>query len=66
MKVKDLFDFNPEAEICFLGLDYLPIELDIYGWSSDDDTNSDSKSTTSELLLMFKKDNYTQNETQNN
>ena len=34
MKVKDLFDFNPEAEICFLGLDYLPIELDIYGWST--------------------------------
>ena len=66
MKVKDLFDFNPEAEICFLGLDYLPIELDIYGWSTGGSADSDSKSTTSELLLTFKKNNYKRNETKNN
>ena len=45
MKIKDLLQFNPEAELQLLGMDYIPIELSIYGWSSPD-TNEDTKNIT--------------------
>lgn len=51
MKVKDLLQFNPEAEIELLGTDYLGIPLTIYGWSSDD-TNEDTKLTTNCIHLI--------------
>ena len=51
MKIKDLLEFNPEAELRLLGTDYLPIELSIYGWSSTD-TNEDTKNITTEVLVI--------------
>ena len=51
MKIKDLLQFNPEAELQLLGMDYIPIELSIYGWSSPD-TNEDTKSITTEVHLI--------------
>ena len=32
MKVKDLFNFNPEAELKHLGKDHVARPLKIYGW----------------------------------
>lgn len=32
MKIKDLLEFNPEAELEYLGDDYVPKPLKIYGW----------------------------------
>lgn len=53
MKIKDLLRFNPEAELQLLGMDYIPIELSIYGWSSSDsDENTDATKDTSEVLLI--------------
>ena len=53
MKVKDLFKFNPEAEICLLGLDYTSIPLKIYGWSSNDcEESCDTKVDTNEIHLI--------------
>ena len=57
MKIKDLLEFNPEAELRLLGTDYLPIDLSIYGWSSTD-TTEDTKNITTEVLVIptgFKK-----------
>ena len=51
MKIKDLLEFNPEAELRLLGTDYLPIDLSIYGWSSTD-TNEDTKNITTEVLVI--------------
>ena len=51
MKIKDLLQFNPEAELRLLGTDYLPIDLSIYGWSSPD-TNEDTKGITTEVHLI--------------
>lgn len=51
MKIKDLLQFNPEAELQLLGTNYLPIELTIYGWSSGD-TDEDTKSITTEVLVI--------------
>lgn len=51
MKIKDLLQFNPEAELRLLGTDYLPIDLSIYGWSSDD-TEEDTKNITTEVLVI--------------
>ncbi len=51
MKIKDLLQFNPEAELQLLGMDYIPIELSIYGWSSPD-TNEDTKNITTEVHLI--------------
>ena len=51
MKIKDLLQFNPEAELRLLGTDYLPIDLSIYGWSSDD-TEEDTKEQTNEVLVI--------------
>ena len=51
MKIKDLLQFNPEAELRLLGTDYLPIDLSIYGWSSDD-TDEDTKNITTEVLVI--------------
>ena len=53
MKIKDLLEFNPEAELRLLGTDYLPIDLSIYGWSSTD-TNEDTKNITTEVLVIPK------------
>ena len=53
MKIKDLLRFNPEAELQLLGMDYIPIELSIYGWSSgDSDENTDTTKDTIEVLLI--------------
>ena len=51
MKIKDLLQFNPEAELRLLGTDYLAIDLSIYGWSSDD-TDEDTKNITTEVLVI--------------
>lgn len=51
MKIKDLLQFNPEAELRLLGTDYLPIDLLIYGWSSPD-TDEDTKNITTEVLVI--------------
>jgi len=51
MKIKDLLQFNPEAELRLLGTDYLPIDLSIYGWSSAD-TDEDTKNITTEVLVI--------------
>lgn len=51
MKIKDLLQFNPEAELRLFGTDYLPIDLSIYGWSSDD-TDEDTKNITTEVLVI--------------
>ena len=51
MKIKDLMEFNPEAELRLLGTDYLPIDLSIYGWSSTD-TTEDTKNITTEVLVI--------------
>ena len=51
MKIKDLLQFNPEAELRLLGTDYIPIDLSIYGWSSDD-TEEDTKGITTEVLVI--------------
>lgn len=51
MKIKDLLQFNPEAELRLLGTDYLPIDLSIYGWSSSD-TDEDTKNITTEVLVI--------------
>jgi hypothetical protein len=53
MKIKDLLKFNPEAELELLGTDYLPIELTIYGWSSDDcDDSVDTRCNTKTVHLI--------------
>lgn len=53
MKIKDLLRFNPEAELQLLGMDYIPIELSIYGWGSgDSDENTDTTKDTTEVLLI--------------
>lgn len=53
MKIKDLLQFNPEAELRLLGTDYIPIDLSIYGWSSDDcDESIDTKVITNEVLVI--------------
>lgn len=51
MKIKDLLQFNPEAELQLLGTDYIPIDLSIYGWSSPD-TDEDTKNITTEVLVI--------------
>ena len=51
MKIKDLLQFNSEAELRLLGTDYLAIDLSIYGWSSDD-TDEDTKNITTEVLVI--------------
>lgn len=51
MKIKDLLQFNPEAELQLLGMNYIPIELSIYGWSSPD-TDEDTKGITTEVHLI--------------
>lgn len=51
MKIKDLLQFNPEAELRLLGIDYIPIDLSIYGWSSPD-TDEDTKNSTIEVLVI--------------
>ena len=55
MKIKDLLRFNPEAELQLLGMDYIPIELSIYGWSyGDRSENTDNYKDTTEVLLIPK------------
>ena len=45
MKVKDLFGFNPEAELCIIDSDYVTKALAIYGWGGYD--GSDKENCTS-------------------
>ena len=53
MKIKDLLQFNPEAELQLLSTDYLPIELTVYGWSSGDcDGSVDTRCNTTEVHLI--------------
>jgi hypothetical protein len=57
MKIKDLIGFNPEAEISLLGLDYMEIPLDLYGWVTNDDSddpNNDTKLNTPCIHLVPK------------
>lgn len=55
MKVKDLMNINPEAEIKVIFADGTPYEgkLD-YGWSADDsDDNVDTKSIAKEVCIFL-------------
>ena len=53
MKVKDLLKFNPEADITLLGTNYIPIELEIYGWDSEDcSEDTDTKQLTKNICLI--------------
>ena len=52
MKVKELMDFNPEAEIRLLGPDGSTYEINIYGWESPDcDSLVNTKLVTKEVLI---------------
>ena len=50
MKVKDLFEFNPEAELCIIDDDYVAKPLAIYGWGGDD---GDDKEDCTDVTLKF-------------
>lgn len=50
MKVKDLLEFNPEAELCIIDDDYLAKPLAIYGWGGGD--GSDKEDCT-DVTLKF-------------
>ena len=56
MKIKDLLRFNPEAELRLLGMNYIPIELSIYGWSygSDSSENTNNDKDITEVLIIPK------------
>lgn len=58
MKIKDLIGFNPEAEISLLGLDYMEIPLDLYGWTTKGDCDCcedmDTKTSTPCVHLVPK------------
>lgn len=52
MKVKELMDFNPEADIKLWGPDGSTYEINIYGWESlDCDSSVDTKVVTKEVLI---------------
>lgn len=52
MKVKELMDFNPEAEIRLFGQDGSTYEINIYGWESTDyDSSVNTKLVTKEVLI---------------
>ena len=54
MKVKDLFEFNPEAEICIIDNDYVAKPLAIYGWGGDDGSDfGSSKEDCTDVTLKF-------------
>ena len=53
MKIKELFEFNPEAELELLRPDYTSEELEIYGWESSD-TIDDQRKTTKAVHLKIK------------
>lgn len=55
MKVKDLFEFNPEAELCIIDSDYVAKPLAIYGWGGSD--GSDKENCTSVGLKFEKMEN---------
>ena len=50
MKVKDLFEFNPEAEIGFIDDDYAFKPLAVYGWGGGD--GSDKEDCTDVTLKL--------------
>ncbi len=55
MKVKELMDFNPEAEIRLFDQDGSTYEINIYGWeSSDCDSSVNTKVVTKEVLIELK------------
>ena len=52
MKVKELMDFNPEADVRLLGPDGSAYEINIYGWESTDcDSSVNTKLVTKEVLI---------------
>lgn len=52
MKVKELMDFNPEADVRLLGPDGSAYEINIYGWESPDcDSSVNTKVVTKEVLI---------------
>ena len=59
MKVKDLLKFNLEADLTLLGDDYIPKELEIYGWDASDHTEDvDDKISTNQINLVIKGKEY--------
>ena len=50
MKVKDLFEFNPEAELCIIDSDYVAKPLAVYGWGGND---GDDKKDCTDVTLKF-------------
>lgn len=50
MKVKDLLGFNPEADLCIIGSDYVAKPLAIYGWGGND--GSDKEDCTDVTLKL--------------
>lgn len=50
MKVKDLLEFNPEAELCIIDSNYVAKPLTIYGWDGGD--GSDKEDCT-DVTLKF-------------
>ena len=53
MKVKELMDFNPEADIKLLGPDGSTYEINIYGWweSPDCDSSVNNKVVIKEVFI---------------
>ena len=50
MKVKDLLEFNPEAELCIIDDDYVAKPLAIYGCGGND---GDDKEDCTDVTLKF-------------
>ena len=52
MKVKELMDFNPEADVRLLGPDGSAYEINIYEWESTAcDSSVNTKLVTKEVLI---------------
>lgn len=42
MKIKDLLEFNPDAEVGFIDDDYVFKPLKIYGWGGNDGSHKEN------------------------
>ena len=60
MKVKELMDFNPEADIKLLGPDGSTYEINIYGWweSPDCDSSVNTKAVVKEVFIELENYNH--------
>ena len=60
MKVKELMDFNPEADIKLLGPDGSTYEINIYGWweSPDCDSSVNTKVAIKEVFIELENYNH--------